>query len=51
MRGDMQVNGSKRGVLIDHSADRLIGQSLTGLICKKMIAVLNLRIKIRSVFF
>ena len=47
---NMEVYGSKRGILVYHSAHRLVGKGFTGLIGEKAGAGLDLRIKSASVF-
>lgn len=43
---DMQFNGGKFGVFIDHSSDGLVGQCAAVLVCEKAIAIPYLRQKI-----
>ena len=47
---NMEVYGSKRGILVYHSAHRLVGKGFTGLIGEKAGAGLDLRINSASVF-
>ena len=49
MWSDMQVNRRKRRVPVDHSADSLIRQLFTILICEKVPAALYFRPEIRFI--
>ena len=47
----MKINGCKLGIFVYHSPYSLIGEGIAGLICKKMITVINFITEGGTVFF